>query len=175
MPLTRQQKEQNIAAMTEVLKSATSVVFIAFDGLTVDDATQLRDTLAQTSSAMRVVPKRLLQRAMDAAKNTTFNPREHEGQIAVVWGQDVVAPAKTLNTFAKDHETVRLLEGILEGKHLSAHEVQALAQLPSREELLAQVVGTLAGPLRGLVGTLSAVPRSAVQALNAIAEQKQGA
>lgn len=174
MPLSRQQKEQHVAEVTAIFQDATSVVFVSFDKLTVIAVTQLRDQLAHTGSRMRVVPKRLLKLAAQAAK-VDFDPVNHEGQLAIVWGSDVIAPAKTLYGFAKDHETLQLLAGVLENTMLSKENVIALAQLPSREELLGKLVRAVAGPLRGLVGVLSGIPRSFVGVLQAIAEQKQAA
>ncbi len=174
MPLTRQQKEQRVAEMKDVLGSAALVVVMSFDALTVADVTDLRERLAETDSFMRVVPKRLLRLAIQGSK-VDFDPLQHKEQLAVVWGSDASAPAKAVYNFAKEHETVQLLTGLVEGRTLSADEVIALAQLPSRQELLAQLVGVLAGPLRSFVSVLSGIPRSFVQALQAVADQKQAA
>ena len=172
MALTRQQKEQNVSEVAEHIQGATSVVFMAYDGLTVDEAEELRDTLFGEKSALRVVPKRLLKLALQKAK-ISFDPTELEGQVAIVWGADAVAPAKVLHTFSKTHESVRLVGGVLEGAVLSLEEVQALAQLPSREELLTQLVWVLTGPLRGFETVLTGAQRNLVYALSALAEQKQ--
>jgi large subunit ribosomal protein L10 len=171
MSLTRQQKEQSITETQKSISSATSVVFISYDGLTVDEANELRTSLHEAGGGMRVIPKRLLKIVLSNEK-LDFDPKEHEGQIAVVWGEDAVAPAKVLNEFAKDHDSIKLLAGALEGNILSLEEVTALAKLPSREELLGQLVGALSGSARGLVSVLSGVQRNTVQVLKAIADQK---
>ena len=174
MSLTRQQKEEAVKEVEQGVSSATSVVFVAFNGLTVSHVTELRDRLFESGSRMRVIPKRLLKIALKNAGLGEYDPGASEGQVAVIWGPDTVAPAKTLYEFAKDKtEVLRLVAGVLEGRTLSIGEVTALAQLPSREQLLGQLVGVLSGPARGLVTVLSGVQRNTVYVLQAIKEQKE--
>lgn len=159
--------------MSSALPEAVSAAFVAFDGLNVTDVTQLRDDLYKVGAKMRVLPKRLLKIAL---KNTKidFDPTAHEGQVAVVWGTDAVSPAKIMYEFAKKKEGVlRLLAGVLEGETLSLEEITSLAQLPSREQLLGQLLGVLAGPARGFVQVLSGVPRSLVYVLQAVKENRE--
>jgi large subunit ribosomal protein L10 len=172
MALTRQQKEQTVQEVQQDIAGATSVVFMAFDGLTISDVTELRDLLAAEGVSMRVMPKRLLRLVVKNA-NIDFDPQAHEGQVALVWGSDTVAPARILHTFAKTHDNITLLAGALEGNTLSFEQVTALAQLPTREQLLGQLVGVMAGPARGFVTVLTGVQRQTVYVLAAIAKNKQ--
>lgn len=173
MPLTRSQKEQHVSEVQENVAAATSVVFVAYSRLTMKEVNELRNRLYETGGAMRVVPKRLLKLALQSAA-VDFDPTAHEGQFAVVWGNDAVAPAKVLNTFAQEHEdTIRLMAGILNGTILSIEEVTALAKLPSKQELLGQLVSVMAGPSRGLVTVLLGVQRSMVNVLTAVKNQKE--
>lgn len=150
-----------------------SVVFVSYDNLNVEEIGELRASLHKAGGGMRVIPKRLLKIALSNIK-LDFDPTAQEGQLAVVWGDDAVAPAKTLNEFAQGHEEkIHLLAGTLEGGILSLEEVTALAKLPSRQELIGQLVSVIAGPARGLVTVLSGVQRNTVQVLKAIADQKQ--
>ncbi|MEK7557419.1 MAG: 50S ribosomal protein L10 [Patescibacteria group bacterium] len=175
MALTRQQKEQAVQEVSEALPAATSVVFVGFSGLTVTDVTELRDKLYAAGGRMRVMPKRLLKIALKNAK-LDYDPATYDGQMAVVWGTDAVTPAKIMYEFAKKKaDALRLLAGVLEGNTLSLEEITSLAQLPSREQLLAQLVGVLASPARGLVQVLSGIPRSLVYVLHAVKENKEKA
>lgn len=172
MALTRQQKEQQVQEVSQHVSEATSAVFVAFDGITLADMMSLRDKLHEASCRMRVVPKRLLKLAMEQSK-LGFDPTQSEGQIAVIWGEDAVTPAKVLHEFVKEQEEkMRLISGVLEGNVLSIEQTVALAKLPSKEQLLGQLVSVLAGPMRGFAGVLSGVPRSAVYVLQAIKDQK---
>ncbi|MFH1353676.1 MAG: 50S ribosomal protein L10 [bacterium] len=173
MPLTRQQKEQSVSEVQNNMASAASVVFLNFDHLNVEEVGKLRSNLYEAGGGMRVIPKRLLKIALSNLK-LDFDPMQQEGQVAIVWGDDAVAPAKTLNEFALEHkEKIRFLAGILEGNILSLAEVIALAKLPSRQQLLGQLASVMAGPARGFVTVLSGVQRKTVQILKAVADQKQ--
>jgi len=87
-------------------------------------------------------------------------------------GDDPVAPAKILSKFAKDIEAFELKAGVLSGKLLSVADISALAALPSREELLAKALSSMNAPVSNFVGTMAAIPRSLVQVLNAIGQDK---
>ena len=174
MALTRQQKETQIEQVNATIRQATSVVFMAYDGLTVADAEDLRDKLFETGSFMRVVPKRLLRLAIQNA-DLKYDPTVVDNQVAIVWGTDAVAPAKVIYDFAKEHTTIQLLAGVLEGEVLTLERVEALAKLPSLTEVRGQLVGVLSGPLRGLQGVLSGVQRQMVYVLTAIKEEKEKA
>lgn len=173
MALTRKQKEEQVQEVAQSVQDSTAAVFIAFDGVSLADMTDLRDKLHAAGCHMRVVPKRLLKLAVQNAK-LEFDPTAVEGQVAVAWGPDAVTPAKTLHEFVKkQEERMRLVGGSLEGETLSFEQVMSLAKLPSREQLLAQLLGVLSGPARGFAQVLSGVPRSAVYVLQAIKDQKE--
>lgn len=172
MGLTRQQKENVVQEMEQSVTGAIASVFVSFNGLTLGEVNELRDALYEAGCSMRVVPKRLLRISLQNAK-LDFDPTEYEGQVAVVSGSDAVAPAKILNKFVKGRENIELRAGVLEGGVISLDQVKALATLPSREEMLAKLVGTLAAPMSGLVGVFSGVQRQTVYVLQAIAEQKE--
>lgn len=172
MSLTRQQKEGVVQEMERSVADAVATVFVSFNGLTLAEVNELRDKLFEQGCSMRVVPKRLLRISMQNAK-LDFDPTQFEGQIAVVTGNDAVAPAKILSQFVKGKETIELRAGVLEGGVISLDQVQALATLPGREEMLAKLVGTLAAPMSGLVRVFSGVQRQTVYVLQAIADQKE--
>ncbi|HBE90345.1 MAG: 50S ribosomal protein L10 [Candidatus Andersenbacteria bacterium RIFCSPHIGHO2_12_FULL_46_9] len=172
MALTRQQKEDIVSITQDQLGSATSFVMITFDQLTVVEINQLRDKLHAVGGRLRIVPKRLLKIILQQIK-LDFDPLSLVGQVAVAWADDAVAPAKILNDFAKKNkEKIQLMSGSLEGNLLTIEQVKALATLPSREQLLSQLVSVLTGPARGLVTVLSGVQRNFVQVLQAIADKK---
>jgi len=166
MSLTRKQKEEVIALTEADLKAAVSIVLISYDKLTVAEGTEMRNLLSEAGGHMRVMPKRLLKIAFSNIK-IGLDPTDLEGQVAVAWADDPVAPAKVLNDFAKKHEEkIQLLAGSME-------EVKALATLPTREQLLGQLLSVFNGPVQGTVRVLSGVQTSAVRVLQAIADQKE--
>lgn len=171
MPLTKEKKQAVVQEVEAAIKDASGVVFMSFDGLTIAEVNELRTLLFAEGVAMRVMPKRLL-RIVLKQRDLNFDPLTVEGQMAVVWGKDPMAPSKVVYGFAKTHPHITLSAGVLEGNVLNGEEVLALAKLPSREQLLTQLVGVLAGPARGLVSVLSGVQRQTVYVLTAIKDKK---
>ncbi|PIT98315.1 MAG: 50S ribosomal protein L10 [Candidatus Andersenbacteria bacterium CG10_big_fil_rev_8_21_14_0_10_54_11] len=173
MALSRQQKEERINSIRTDLAGAVSVVFVAYDRLTVAEVNELRTKLYAAGGRMRIVPKRLLRLSL-ADLQWEFDPTAQAGQLATVWGTDPVAPAKVLSEFRKTREDkIQLLAGVLEGNMLAVEEVAALAAVPPRDIILGQMVSVLAGPARGMLTVLSGVQRNFVQVLAALQTQKQ--
>ncbi len=173
--MNKQNKEALVAELAEKLK-ATKAAFLAdYRGLNVEQANALRRKLQAVDVEYRVVKNTLLRLA---AKDTGVACLEEHlagpNAIALVTG-DPVAPAKALIEFAKLHNAFELKAGMLDGKLLGAADIKALAELPSREELLAKMLGSMSAPASNFVGVLAAVPRALVQVLAAIKDQKDAA
>jgi len=134
--------------------------------------TQLRKQLREAGVEYKVYKNTLAKRALDeigaGAAADMMN-----GPTAWAFCADPVMPAKLLKEFGQTAKMVTMSGGVLEGKVIDASQVMALADLPSREQLLAQVVGTIAAPLRNLVGTLNALPRNLVNVLDQVREKKE--
>lgn len=171
MALTRQQKEERMTHLQQDLSQAQSIVFVQYDGLTVTQANELRNQLYADKTKMRVMPKRLLRIVMQQLK-LDFDPTKQTGQVAVIWGEDTVTPAKAVATFTRKHDNMQIAGGVLEGIIMSAVQVIALATLPSKKELIGIFVGTLAGPLRQFQSVLVGSHRQLIYALSALQEQK---
>lgn len=170
--LTKEQKKKIIKDLAEKIKSAKAVVFADFKGLAVQDTTFLKRKFREIEGGFKVVKKTLLNIALKESERDV-NASEMEGQIAVSYSaQDEVAPAKIIFDFAKKNENLKIVGGILEKRGISAEEVAALAKLPAKEQLLAQLVGSLASPLSGLMNVFQGNQRSLVRVLKAISENK---
>ncbi len=138
----------------------------------VEAVNALRSQLRAVGVDYRVVKNTLLRLA---AKGTDAECLEAQlqGPTAVAFaGDDPVAPAKVLADLAKASKFFELKGGVMGGKQLSVDDIKALAELPSREVLLARVLGSISAPATNFVGVLAAVPRALVQVLAAIQEQK---
>lgn len=172
MALTRAEKESLIAGVLEKLKKQKSLVFAHYHGLTAAEVTDLRKALAGEGVEMQVVKNTLLTRALKEAGITTEG-LTLSGPMAVAYSyEDEVAAAKVLSNFAKQHKALKLMAGILENKVLGKSEVVALAQLPTKQEMRARVVYTIAAPVSGFVRTLAGPTQQFVRALSQIAEKK---
>ena len=171
--LTRNQKHELVKELTENIKAAKSVVFVVFKGLKVKDATILKKSLRAAEVEYVVVRKTLIDIALKNAGIEGANIAKVEGQVALSLSvADEVVGAKIIDTFAKTNENVKMLGGVLGTQLMTAAEVKALAKVPSREQLLGQLVGTLNAPVSGFVNVLAGNLRGLVQVLGAISEQK---
>ncbi len=171
--LTRNQKHELVKELAEKIKGAKSAVFVDFKGLKVKDATELKKSLRAAGVEYMVVRKTLIDIALKNAGIEGANIAKMDGQIALsLSNTDEVSGAKIIDTFAKTNENVKMLGGVLGTQLMDAAEVKALAKIPSKEQLLGQLVGTLNAPISGFVNVLAGNLRGLVQVLNAVKEQK---
>lgn len=171
--MERLQKEKELERLTDNFKNSKACVFADYRGLKVGEITQLRNKLYGAASTMKVIKNRIAKLAL---KKTGIQGLEgfFSGPTTMAWStKDEVAPAKILVEFAKNNEKLVIKGGYLGGKVIDLNFVKALAALPSREALLAKMVGSIAAPATNLVGVLNAVPRKLVTALDAIKNKKQ--
>jgi len=169
---TRKQKEQIIAEVVEKIQQAKALVFADFKGLSVKDLTVLKRELRATQSEWLVLKKTLLNIALEKA-GIQVNARSLEGQVSISFSSDEVSAAKVIAPFAKKNDKVlRIIGGALGTTALDVAQVQALAKLPSQDELRGQLVGTLQAPITGFVRALSGNLSGLVRVLQAVAEQK---
>lgn len=170
--MKKSSKELVVSELAEKLASAKASFLADYRGLTVDQVNQLRSKLREVGVDYRVVKNTLLKLA---AKDTGAACLEEHlagpTAIAIVM-DDPVAPAKVLSEYAKQNSKFELKAGALEGKLLSLDDIKALSDLPSREVLLAKMLGSMNAPITNFVGVLAAVPRSLVQVLAAIQDKK---
>lgn len=171
--LTKNQKIELVKELTEKIKGAKPTVFVDYKGLQVKESTQLKKNLREVGAQYIVVRKTLLDIALKGAGIEGANIKGMEGQIAIsLSNTDEVSAAKTIDTFAKTNQNVKMLGGTLGQQVMNAQEVKALAKVPSKEQLLGQLVGTLNAPISGFVNVLAGNLRGLVQVLNAVKEQK---
>ena len=172
MAKTRQQKEEAVNNLVDGMKNAKAVVFANFQGLKVSESEELRGQCREQNIDYVATKKTLLQRALGDAGFDT-NAKDFSGGVAAVFGnEDEVAPAQVISKFAKDHEVVEVFGGILEGNYIDAAKVNELSQLPSKQELLAKMVGSINAPVSGFVNVLAGNLRGLVNVLNAVKDAK---
>lgn len=170
--MATQEKEAVVAEIKEQLENCKVAVISKYQGITVEDVTSLRVKLRGENVTYKVYKNTLAKRAL-AELDLEEAAQYFDGPTAWAFCEDPVAPAKILKEFSKEVDQVAMLGGVLDGEVVGLEQLQKLADLPSREQLLAQVVGTIAAPLRNLVGTLNAVPRNAVGVIDAIRRKKE--
>jgi large subunit ribosomal protein L10 len=170
-----QQKKEAVNQLAEKIKEAKTVVIADYKGLTVEEDTEMRNALRKSGVEYRVVKNNLIKLALE--KNEVTELEQYlKGPTAIAMStEDVVAPAKVLSEYSKKFKKVELKAGIVEGKIFNADELKTIAELPSKEELIAKAIGGMKSPLYGLVNVLNGNIRGLVIALNAIAEKKASA
>src|SRR5579864_2844622 len=174
MSLNLEQKQAVVAEVAKEVAGAQAIVMAENRGLPVAAMTQLRAKARASGVYFRVVKNTLVRRAV---AETPFAPLADRmvGPLAYGIGPDPVALAKVLNDFAKGNEKFVITGGAMPGQVMSAKDIAALAALPSRQELIAMLLGTLQAPLAKLVRTLHAVPSKFVRTLAAVRDAKQAA
>jgi large subunit ribosomal protein L10 len=158
MALTKQDKNDVVAEVSGLLGASKMTVVAQYQGTTVKALQSLRRQARDNGTQVKVVKNRLFVQALKATdKLQSVDTAALEGMLIYAFNsEDEVAPAQSLNTFAKTNPTIQFVGAIsAEGKFLSADEVKALAGLPSKNELIAQVIATLASPLHDVTNALS--------------------
>jgi len=169
MPKTRARKIKDVDALKQGLADNQNVVFANFFGLKVKNVDELRRKCQEAKLYCAVAKKTLLSVAM---KENAKDIKNLKGEIMIIAGKDEVTAAKTAAEFGKKNESLKILAGISQGKWAGLAEIVALSKLPSKEELLAKLVGSLNAPVSGFVRVLSGNLRGLVCALSAIKDKK---
>lgn len=173
MAKSRQQKESAVAALEEKFKRAKAVVFTNFEGLSVGEADEMRSALREAGVDYMVAKRSLIGIALKKADLKDISIDTLTGGVGVAFGSgDEIAPAKTLATFGKKNEALKLVGGIFNGSFIDAAQVQQLASMPSKEELLVKLLWLIQYPTTGFVNVLAGTMRTFVYALQAIKDSK---
>jgi large subunit ribosomal protein L10 len=169
----REQKAEAISEFTEGIGSATNAFVLDFKGITVPQVTELRRQIRETGSTYVVIKNTL---ALIAVKDTPLTKltQHFSGMTAVAYNKtDAVALAKVLTKFAKDVPTVQFKAALLGGQPVAASEIQNIANLPSREELVSKLLFMLQSPIRGLATVLAANIRNLAVVIDQVRQQKE--
>ncbi|MFT9818975.1 50S ribosomal protein L10 [Lysinibacillus sp. NPDC056185] len=155
-------KQAQVQEITEKFQNAASVVIVDYHGLNVTQVTELRKQLREAGVEFKVYKNTLTRRATEAVGLEGINDVLVGPNAIAFSNEDVVAPAKIINEFAKKNEALEIKAGIIEGTISSVEDVKALAELPSREGLLSMLLSVLQAPVRNFA-----------LATKAVAEQKE--
>ena len=171
MSLNLEQKQALVAEVAAQVSGATAIVVAENRGMPVSEMTQLRRKARESGVYFRIVKNTLVRRAVIG---TPFEPlaERMSGPLAYGIGADPVVVAKVLSDFARTTERFVITAGAMPGRVMTAKDVNALASLPPREVLLAQLLGTMQAPVAKLVRTMNEVPSKFVRALAAVRDAK---
>ncbi len=170
--MARPEKVAEVQAITERLKAAQSMVLADFTGLTVHQITDFRAQCRANKVECRVVKNRLAIIAADNAE-LAFLKDHLAGPTALIMGpESQVDPAKLVVNFAKDNAAMKVKGGLVDGEYLDIDQVITLSKIPSMDELIAKMMGSINSPASGLVGVTSGVAGALCRAIDAVAKQK---
>ncbi len=162
MAKTREQKTEIIEKLTGAIKNAGSMVFVNFHGLGVTDTNEMRSSLKEQDVKYLVAKKTLVRRVLGGSGVEGDLPA-FDGELAVVWGDDQIAPARSVKEFTDKHKKeLSILGGIFENRFMGKEEMTVIASIPSLQTLYGQFANVINSPIQGFV-----------VALNAIAEKKE--
>ncbi len=176
MAISRKQKENVVATLVEELGEARSVILADFTGINVEEMTDLRLRMRESNVNFVVVKNTLLQRIFDQIE---VNKDEGvytmmEGPTVLAYSADEILPIKIIKEFAEDHKGLPQVKGgFVSGETYEVSKLMQLADIPSRDELLAKLLGSATSPLQKFVSVSSGIIRKFFYAVNAIRESKE--
>jgi len=171
--ITKDQKKEIIKDLVDKLSRQKAIVFFDYTGLKVSQFQELRGKLREQGVDCQVVKKTLIDLALEkAGLDIPDKIKKLPGQIALVFEyEDEILPARILYQFAKENQDLKIMAGVIEGDYLENEAVITLAKLPCKQELLGKLVGSISGPVYGLVSVLQGNLRKLVFVLNNIKKE----
>jgi len=168
----KEKKAQIVAELKDKFENSSSAVLIDYRGITVAEATAMREECRDAGVVYKIYKNTLTERAVKELGYEDLVPYL-KGPTAIAFGvEDPVAPAKLLNDTIKKLKKMEFKIGVVEGTVIDVDGIKELASLPSREELIAKMLGSMNAPISGLAMVLSGTVRSLLYALKAVEEQK---
>jgi large subunit ribosomal protein L10 len=162
MALTKEQKQKILEELKEKIAKQKVTIFVDFTGLKMKDISDLRKKLKVADNEIKVAKKSLMRIAFEKAK-LKIDTRKLVGEIALIFGfKDEILPAKTVWQFAEVNPNLKILGGFLENKFVEGEKIIELAKLPTREELLGKLVGSISAPISNLINILQCNLRNLV-------------
>lgn len=172
--MIKAEKEKLASRLVEEFGKSDNFYFADFTGITANDVSRLRSELRGQKAYMRVVKNRLLMKVLAELNVDIPTTEVLRGSTAVIYSMDdVLEPARKVSEFAKDEIPIKFKGAVLEGRFLSEAEVVRLASIPTREELLAQLLGLFEGIKSALVGVLQAKLQELVLVIGSLRELKE--
>lgn len=156
MALTKTKKVEILKSLETDLKDANTIVFVNFKNLTVKEADAFRKSLRESGVSYKVSKKTLLKRVLDT-KGISGTMPDLSGEVAIAYGTDALAPAREVFAFSKGKKTPSIVGGVFEGSYADSAQMLAIATIPPREVLLAQIAYLLKSPIQRLAIAVGAV------------------
>ncbi|MDI6765730.1 MAG: 50S ribosomal protein L10 [Bacteroidota bacterium] len=171
--MKRSEKEQIIAEVKEMIQKAKGMYFTDFTGISVEQVTELRREFRKSDIDYRVVKNTLVRKALESITGYDNVLPKLIGHTGIVFGyNDPVAPAKIIKKFRDKHQKLGVKVCIIEQQVFDGKQIDEVAKLLSRTEIIAGILGSIQSPIAGVVGAINAVARDLVSVIDAIEKKK---
>lgn len=172
--MDRKGKEALREVAAQRFSKSKAVILAEYRGLTVEELTKLRVELRKASAEFKIVKNRIAIKAINIEQQSFEKlTKSFKGPVGVIYAYgDSAQATKAALAFEKDHSNFKVTAGQLDGEAYTKTQLQVIADLPSKDVLLAQIIGTLVAPHKGIMNVLNGVNRSVVQVINAIKDKK---
>lgn len=171
--ISKAQKQVIVDGLVEKFKEATGFYFVNFKGMTVEDAIRVRREMRNLGVDYQVAKNSLIKRAMDEVGGFDLPDEIFKGETAVIFGyEDAIAPAKVIKEEFSKNEKPVLKAALIEGQYFDSSKLKELAALPSKDDMMAAIVGSLHAPISGIVGSINAVMRDVASLVEEVAKKQ---
>jgi large subunit ribosomal protein L10 len=171
--MKRSEKEQVIAEVKEKVLRASGMYFADFTGITVEQVTELRREFRKVNADYRVVKNTLARKALESATGYDTILDRLIGHTAIAFGyDDPIAPARVIKKFREKHNKLQVKVCVIDKQVFDGAQLDDIAKLPSRLEMIAAIIGSIQAPASGIVGAINAVARDLVNVIDAIEKKK---
>ena len=171
--ITKEQKQAVVSALADQIRNATSLYFVDFTGMTVAQDQAFRGDLRGKGVTMKVAKNTLILRALAEVGGYEIEDTKLAGQTAVIFGgSDPVAPAKVIRQHFEKTEKPKLKVAVVEGMYFDSTQLKQVSELPTREDMIAGMIGSIHAPITGIVGSINAVMRDVASLIEEVAKKK---
>ena len=169
----KEEKAELVNNLSTLLKSSKGIYLTDYRGLNVEDITELRKRLKEANTIYRVTKNSILKRALEQIEIPEISHLVEGPTAIAITPDEPIQPIKILTSFRKEHKLPIIKGGVAEGKFISEEEIETIAKIPSRQELLSMIVGNLNAPITGLVWTLKGMLAQLIYTLNSLINKKE--
>ncbi|PID57097.1 MAG: 50S ribosomal protein L10 [Ignavibacteriae bacterium] len=171
--MNKNQKIESVAQIKSYIEKATAIYFVDYSGVNVEDINKLRRGFLKEDVSYKVFKNTLIKRAFDEVGGYENLEPLLIGMTGIAFaGENFVKPAKIIKNYFKEHKKFVFKGGFIESQFYDADKLDVLASMPTKEEVMASIVGSIASPASGIVGSINAVMRDLVNVVDQIGKQK---
>lgn len=174
--ITKTKKQETVDLLVGEVQNASSFYFINYEGLPVVKQNDLRKKLKEKNATMRIAKNTLMKIAFEKAENVEFPFEKLEGMTSLILGteEDPLAPAKVIKDFIGKDATPTFKGALVEGQFFDDKQLQTLASMPTKPEIISSIIGSLNAPISGIIGSINAVIRDVASLVEEVAKKNAG-